>query len=279
MKTILVPVDLSSTSESGAAFAASWSREYGYNRIVLLKADKHAPSYNLMASGEFSNVDEEAINLTFKEIEDGLQSLCKTTAESAARGAEVSIATSSLPMTRAVFEVLKEEHVDLIIFGADSDNFSASSYVNTGLIEVAKASPVPVIVVPSTYTFQPIQSVLLPFNQTTIPDLYKTVSAEDLLHLKELKLFLLDLCSTNKNKQVEEERKHTLQSLFQHFNYELLHGDCNHVLRSITETAKSKNVQMTIALPRKASFLYNLTHKDIAGAIYKNIYSPVLILK
>jgi hypothetical protein len=62
MKTLLVPVDFTDTSENAVNFAAEWSKKYEYDRIVLLKSFYDSIFENMMVSAEYSNVHPEYLN-------------------------------------------------------------------------------------------------------------------------------------------------------------------------------------------------------------------------
>lgn len=53
----------------------------------------------------------------------------------------------------------------------------------------------------------------------------------------------------------------------------------NAVLQDILHAAEERKVQMIVALPRKHSFFYHLTHQNITQGIVLNAAEPVLILK
>jgi hypothetical protein len=56
MKTLLVPVDFTATSENAVNFAIEWCRTYEYERIILLKTFYDSIFEGLIVSAEYSNV-------------------------------------------------------------------------------------------------------------------------------------------------------------------------------------------------------------------------------
>ena len=72
MKTLLVPVDFTATSENAVNFAIEWCRTYEYERIILLKTFYDSIFEGLIVSAEYSNVNEEYTTGNVKMTESNL---------------------------------------------------------------------------------------------------------------------------------------------------------------------------------------------------------------
>lgn len=67
MRTILVPVDITSTSENSVNFAVGWAKQYEYNHIILLKTS-HESMFDYINRGDgYALVNGENINRRQKE--------------------------------------------------------------------------------------------------------------------------------------------------------------------------------------------------------------------
>lgn len=172
MKTLLVPVDFTATSENAVNFAIEWSRKYEYERIILLKTFYDSIFEGLIVSAEYSNVNEEYIHRQSEDDREQLDALCKNVADRLS-GVKVMTAVSEFPLLRGIFEILQNEKPDLIIVGSDNYSYSSGSIISGNVISIAKTSPIRVLVVPADYTYQPVQQVLLPYYFNMLKDLDK----------------------------------------------------------------------------------------------------------
>jgi hypothetical protein len=69
MRTILVPVDFTSTTENAVNTAADWAKQYEYQNIILLKtAGESEFDYLHIAEGH-SFANEESINALLQRTE------------------------------------------------------------------------------------------------------------------------------------------------------------------------------------------------------------------
>ena len=172
MKTLVVPVDFTATSENAVNFAIEWCRTYEYERIILLKTFYDSIFEGLIVSAEYSNVNEEYINRQSEDDREQLDALCKNVADKLS-GVKVMTAVSEFPLLRGIFEILQNEKPDLIIVGSDNYSYSSGSIISGNVISIAKTSPVRVLMVPADYTYQPVQQVLLPYDFNMLKDLDK----------------------------------------------------------------------------------------------------------
>src|ERR1700712_4725585 len=98
MKTLLVPVDFTATSENAVNLAAEWSKKYGYERIILLKTFYNSMFENIVMSADYSNVNEDYLNDEREDITEQLQRLCSSLALKTDPHAIVTTAVSELPL-------------------------------------------------------------------------------------------------------------------------------------------------------------------------------------
>ena len=281
MKTLLLPVDFTATSENAVNFAIEWCRKYEYERIILLKTFYDSMFEGLIVSAEYSNVNQDDINRQREDDTEQLQILCKSVAQRL-DGVKVVTAVSEYPLLRGIFEVIRNENPDLIIVGSDNQSYSSASIVASNVISIAKASPVRVLVVPADYTYKPVQQALLPYNFNMLKDLDRVNSLRTSSHWHDLKLSILNIDTSQRIIKVPEkfnDAEDKFDRLVKNFEHEIYYTKERNVVDGIASFIKEHEVQLIIALPGKHSFLYTLTHASISEAIYRNARYPVLILK
>jgi K+-sensing histidine kinase KdpD len=192
-------------------------------------------------------------------------------------------AVSELPLLRAVMEVVEDEKPELIVVGSDNYNYSSNSFIAGNVISIAKISPVRVLIVPSHSTYQVVKQALVPCNYTMVEELNKLDSYQaSSAAWREKKLLVLDVDPTEKYLHPDGQFNKALAALHEYlknFKHEVFSSNNKNIINGILDFCKEHEVQVIIALPRKHSFLYSLTHKSISEAIYRNAMEPILILK
>lgn len=283
MKTMLIPVDFTEASNNAVSYAAEWAKAYGYERIILLKTLYDSLFDNIIPSADYINVSQDYMAKERAEAVENLNFLCRELIAPTAPGIKVSFAVSENPLLRSILEIVEDEKPELIVAGSDNYIYSSNSFIGSQVISIAKISPIRVLIVPAHYTYQPVETALVPCNFNTMNllskvDSYQSTSAK----WKEKRLLVLNVDPTEKYLHPDEEfikAENALHEYLKNFQHELHYTNNKNIIDGIIDFAKNHEVQVIIALPGKRSFLYALTHKSISEAIYRNAKKPVLILK
>lgn len=283
MKTLLLPVDFSDASENAMNFAAEWAKKYQYERIILLKSFYTSMYENVIMAGEFANVDQHYLNRIRSQQKEQLNTICKRLSALAGPEIQINSAVSELPLVRCILEVIKSENPAMILVGSDKNSQSTNeAFVSANVIQIARISPIRVLIVPSTYSYQPIQKALVPFQFNTVNALDKINRLHASVQWKDVKLFVLNVDVRPRNLNPDEsfrQGENSLHNYLKNFQHEIYYEANKSVINGILEFKKMNEVQLLIALPGVHSFLYSLTHKSVSEALYKKCRIPVMILK
>lgn len=281
MKTLLVPVDFSDTSDNAVEFAVQWAGNYNYDRIILLKSLYDSMFESIIVSAEYGNVSQDYKRLEREETVAALDKVCHKVAASLP-AAKVMTAVSEYPLIRSVIEVIEEEGVDLVVLGSDHHSYSSDSYISGHVITIAKMSPVRVLIVPADYVYKPVKHVLVPCNFNTIQWLEKINSLPGSAAWHQVTMDVLNVDPGMRYLDPDEKFKATEEKLHQilkNFPHQIFYTNENDIIKGILNFEETHPVEIIIALPGRYSFLYSLTHKSISQAIYRNAKKPVMILK
>lgn len=282
MKTLLVPVDFTDASQNAIHFAAEWSKKYEYERIILLKSFYTSMYENVIMAGEFANVDQHYLNGIRENEKEQLNIICRELSRLTGEKIQVNTAVSELPLVRSILELVKSEDPTMILIGSDQNQVSNDAFVSANVIAIARISPVRVLIVPSTYTYQPVENALVPFQFNTVAALDKLNRLHASRQWKDVKLFVLNVDTKARNlnqDQVFKESETSLHNYLKDFPHDIYYEANKSVINGILQFEKMKDVQLLIALPGVHSFLYSLTHKSVSEALYKKCHIPVMILK
>ena len=282
MKTLLVPVDFTPATDNAVNFAAEWSRRYLYDRIILLRSFYTSIYEGVILSGEFANVDGDYLNSLRSEEKEKLSNLCNKLDEITDPGIKVQTAVTELPLVRSIIELIKNEHPATILLGSDRVNHNNESVISGNVINIARISPVRVLIVPSGYTYQPIKKVLVPCDFNAVETLSKVNRLYASAQWQDVELMVLNVDSKQGHLNPDEKfrtAENSLHDYLKNFPHRIYYVPDKNVIDGILNFIQKNQVELMIALPGKYSFLYQLTHKSVSEALYRNTQIPVMILK
>ena len=283
MKTMLIPVDFTETSENSINYAAEWCSEFDYDHIILHKTFYNSVFDNLIPSNEYANINEDYFPAYRKEEMEKLHELKENLNARLKPGIKVSLIVSELPMLRSIMNVLRSENVELIIVGSDHLQSSNNGFISTHVINIAKASPVRVLIVPSISAFNKIEQVLVPCDFNALQSLERLARyKENLPKRNKMELMVLNVDQKDKHLQKDStgnESETLLHEYLKNFKHEIFYSNDKNIITGIVKFLKEHETDLIVALPGKHSFLYSLTHKSISESLYRNALKPVLILK
>ncbi len=76
-------------------------------------------------------------------------------------GVKVSVRLSRSHLLRAVVDTVSALNADLVILGSHGNSSNTDSDIGSHVVKIAKACPVPVVVVPPHYKFNGVQRVVV----------------------------------------------------------------------------------------------------------------------
>jgi nucleotide-binding universal stress UspA family protein len=281
MKTILIPVDFTATSENAVTFAARWSKRYEYDQIILLKSFYDSMFENIALAADYSRVNQDYLSEERENAEEQMQDLRKKLTTITGESIQVTTVFSELPLLRAVVGLIEEEKPELLLMGSDHSNYSSGSFIAANLISIAKASPIRVLIVPADFEYQPVHNALVPFDFNLIHTLEKLHNLRQ-PQWKDIKLLVLNVDLKQRHLRQDEkfiETEKFLHQYLEHFQHEIYYDNDKNIINGIINFTTDHEVDLIIALPGQRSFLSSLTHKSISEALYQHARHPVLILK
>jgi nucleotide-binding universal stress UspA family protein len=279
MKTILIPVDFTGTSDNALEFALAWCRNFEYNHIIILKTFPSSIFENVLPTTEYINVSQEHRKNEMEKLRQRRQTLINLLDPNV----KVSIAISEKPLLRSIIDILENEKTELIVLGSDHFDHSINSFISSQIIQIAKASPVNVLIVPSICKYQVIQKILVPLDIQSIGFLERL----ERFGIKSTKwpdkeLMILNVDPKEKfllRDESFERNENSLHGYLKNFRHEVYYSNDKSILGGIINFLNKNQVDLVVALPGNHSFLYSLTHKSISEALYQDTPKPVLILK
>jgi nucleotide-binding universal stress UspA family protein len=282
MRTILVPVDFTSTTENAVKLAAEWAMQYQYTHIILLKtSEEYEFDYLHIAEGH-SFVNEQNVNSLLERTELLMNTLSSIITEKSSN-IKVLKAISEWTLTRSINDLIKEQpSVELIILGSDDQTVSGDSTVSENIISIARTSPVKTLIVPNGYTYETIRNILIPCDVHSITKLNRLFHHKSIIQQQDVHLMFLNI-HTKKGTDINNDKKKELEEyIYQHLTEipsSIHYSYDENIINGILNFASSNETDLIIALPGRHSFLYYMASRSISEGIYQNVNQPVLILK
>lgn len=282
MKTLLIPVDFTEATNNALDFAAEWCKTYRYDRIILLRSFYTSMYESIIMAGEFANVDQDYLNETRLREKAKLDLVCKQMSEMAGTEIIIQSAVSEMPLARSILEIIKLEEPATILLGSDNTQGLNDTFVSANIINIARISPIRVLIVPVNYRYQIIHQALVPFHFDTVQALDKINRLHSSPQWQDVKLLALNINAKPRNLNQDisfKEGEKSLHNYLKNFDHAIYYEAHKNVIDGILNFSKIKEVQLLIALPGVHSFLYSLTHKSVSEALYRRCSLPVMILK
>jgi len=240
MKKILVLVDFSAPSVNAVAYAAALAQDKDFGEIVLM-SNCFVPLFEqIVPSPDLLQVGAEEIRVRMEGLMQQLVELKAEIEKKLPPSIPVRIVVGTQPLLRSALDQVMAEAPSLVVIGSSSRAIGDDCSIGRQIVPLAKVIPVPVLVIPPKARYTPLKTVLVG----------GAVDPGEVL----VPLF----------------------GLLEEIRYTPTQKD---ILREILDAAEERKVDMIVALPRKHSFLYHLTHQNIMQAIVLNAAEPVLILK
>jgi len=279
MKTLLIPVNFSGSSENIIQYAADFSCDTHVERIILLKSFYISVYTQLLPDTDFVQLSAEEIDVERHNELEKLKVLGHQLLKKCLPTIKIKTVISELPLLRAVHEVLAEEHADVVMIGTDKELYLNDPYISEQIIGIAKTSPRPVMIIPNHIGYKRIEEAVVPCDFAAISRLNAFKTYGDPAKWLHPKLLLLNVDPKQKHHEDEAKLTSGLKELMEGYEYKVYFSEDKDTVHGILNFARQHNPQLIIALPGKYSFFYNLTHRSITKALTLNADRAVLILK
>jgi nucleotide-binding universal stress UspA family protein len=279
MKTILIPVDFSETSSSALNYTLGLIKDLKVGKIILLKTFYKSFYEQILPSADFVQISGEDIQSERTAVELQLENLRAELQSNYMPAVDIQVATTELPLLRAIVNLINEAQPDLLLLGSDGASAAVESYIGQLILPIARASSVPILIIPKGVQYKKIINTLVPCDFTKISRLAVVQSLHSPLAWLHPKLVILNINASDNELTEDSEDISSLKSLLEGYEYEINTAEDSNPVHGILNFAEHNKVQLITALPGKYSFFYNLTHDSTTEALALNANHPVLILK
>ncbi|MCQ6959448.1 universal stress protein [Mucilaginibacter aquariorum] len=284
MKTYLVPVDFSEAAFNAADFAAQLSHQSDVTTIILMNAYYISPYETMFPDPNMMMLRQEEIEEEAVDRINQLEKLKRKLTKEVKEGVQIQVRLNRSHLLRAVVDVVVQDKADMVIIGSIGNSTVREGSINIGshVIKISKASPVPVIVVPPDYRYQPIDEAVIACDFKKVKETIPMEVLHKLLGKQAIKLLVVNIDATDNTggKDAEQQAEETaLHVMLKGFHPRYYYINTPNIISGILDFANEHKAQMVIALPHTYSFLQSILHNSISQQLAKNSTVPVLLLK
>ncbi|MDB5253079.1 MAG: hypothetical protein JWP27_2248 [Flaviaesturariibacter sp.] len=257
MKTVIIPVDFSSTSLSTAKYAIKMLAGIEAVNLVLFHA------YDKAADEEEAHFQLNNLKTELKEFGQTVISL----------HAELS---SDFP--EALTRFARHAAASLIVMGLTGKTKLEQIFMTSNTLKIVDKNPCPVMVVPPSADFNSIRNVAL---TSDFKDVDKSTPFEPIRKVLELFQPNLHIVNVNSDHYVSltEEflaERNKMAEMFADFNPEFFFIGTYNFHDTINQFVQDKNIDMVITIPRSHSFIENLFKSNNTKKLVFESTVPVL---
>jgi nucleotide-binding universal stress UspA family protein len=282
MRTVLIPIDFTRSSNNAIAYAVAMSQDFPVKHIILVVNVYVTAFEQLIPTADFIQFTADKVQAMDKQLVAQFDDLKTSILKKLKPDVRVSFILSKISLLASLRGLIENEKPDLVLLGSDHAGLTEESFISDHLIKIAKTSTVPVLIIPSQARYQKINNALVPFNLGNFTCLNLLNGLKHLNKWPHPKLLFLNVDTTPDEIIREELSANALCKIsdqLSQYQHQFFYSAEKDVLKSINHFSYGNEIQLIIALPGKHSFLYSLTHRSITKALARNNYKPVLILK
>ncbi|MFC0512933.1 hypothetical protein ACFFGT_01940 [Mucilaginibacter angelicae] len=280
MKKIAIPIDYTGITQEVIAYLAAFCRDFPVSEIVLIKSF-HQPSI-IEKTFAIPGIVGTAIEQPFLDWETEETTL-KTIAGEMIRAFPVHMQISTRMLEGTLIEVvettLETERPDLLIIINDAKSADSDRLIAGSIIPIAQMSTVPVLLLPFTVVYKPVNRVLIP---TTFQNLRRLENFKKLCQSHiwlNAKIFILNLDLNDHNVHHDPENSALLASYLDGYHFQIVYSKGKDVAAEILHFAAEIEAQVIFALPGQHSSWHTLLYGSTTQRFALESNYPVLLLK
>lgn len=278
MRTILVPVDFSTTSLNAAQYAIRMSRQLSAERLILFHT--YGGSYQILDQGP--EVVYETTKILLENLRTDLNKLQEELNAIAPASLQVEQHISDGFLLEDVLEMIAKENVDLIVMGITGKNTVEQKLIGTNTYRLASESPVPVLIVPSKADFTQVDHVALSLKfKAGILEETPYTSIKNTLKALKAKLTVLNVADDDHRTQAREVQSGITAThmMFDEMAAQVVYLGSDDVVNSIVEYVNDNDVQLLLAVTHKMGFLRSLFQGSITKQLAFHTTVPLMVFR
>ena len=249
MKTFLVPVDFSSTSENAAEYAVALTKDIPGVEIIL---------YHVFSSISIAALTEKEDGAR-KMVYDAELNIVKNKLNYS-DNQKITIESEEGSFIDSIEKYVISNHIDMVIMGITGSSRISQVFMGTNTLNVIRHINVPVMIIPPQAKFTGIKNVLFTSDFKDVARTTPFVSLKKILDLFQPKLNILNVDSEHYIELTDEFKieREAMEEKLNPYNPEFSFLRAYDFLDGINQFAEAKDIDAIITVPRKHGFISQL---------------------
>jgi nucleotide-binding universal stress UspA family protein len=257
MKTVVIPVDFSTTSLNAANFAVKMlARSYDTDLILYHMYEK-------------KNEEEEA-NQQLLNLQNELSK------NSALRMERIAVFGDDL--ISEIERVVHHRQANLVVMGITGKTALEKVFIGSNTLKLIDENVVPVLIIPPAASFKEIKNVALTSDFKEVRLTTPSVPIKSVLELFHPALHIVNVDSAHYVSITAEYQKEKaiMQEMFSNYNPEFYFIGRYDFFEAIEQFTKDKNIDILITIPRQHSFLNGIFKGHHTKKLVYHSHVPIL---
>jgi nucleotide-binding universal stress UspA family protein len=274
-KSILLPTDFTELAYHAADYAINLAKQINISEIIIYHAwqapvtiDAGYSNANLMNGEELREISDENLNSFAEKIQ-------KIAGESIQIVKEIEYS----PVASGVEDICDKYDVAYVVMSVSGSGKFVEKVIGSNAVTTAKNSTIPVIIVPSNYSFQPIKNIALSCDYKEMKSTIPITPIKTILHETAAKLFVVNVDVTRElSDQDLEDANKMLHDSFESTDPEFHILEEDNFVDAINNFSKENDIDLIIAVPKKKGFFETLFKGSRTTELAFNSKTPILVV-
>jgi nucleotide-binding universal stress UspA family protein len=237
MKDVIIPVDFSETSLNAARYAAS---------MLSGKPDVHVVLYTMFKDQKESETAAEYLeSLRGELLEKGVANNIECIKE------------YGEDLIDCLGRLAYQKNAELIVMGISEKEEWKQVFVGSNTLKMAEQNVCPVLIVPPTATYSPINNVALTSDFKNVDTTTPILPIKTILEMFKARLHIVNVDCEHYVSLTDEylSARASMQAMFSQFDPEFYFIGMNDFYEAIEQFAKDRDIDLIIVIPKNHSFI------------------------
>ncbi len=276
MKKILLPTDFSENAWNAIDYTLNYFKN---EKCLFYILHTYTPTFYrvdyMMGGPVNSAIPDKDVELAQAGLEKTLADIKNNYANKNHRYKTLS---SFNILTDEIQEVTEREHIDMIAMGTQGATGAKEIFIGTRTVHVIKKAKIPVLAIPSGYTYKEIKSIVFPTDYIRPYDKEALGFLTNMSKMLKAKLIILNVKEEYVFSEEQIAHKKTLDVFLKtaDHSFEQVKGEL--MPNAIHEYVEKHRIGLLAIMNRKHSFLERLITKSTVDSIGYHSRIPFLVI-
>lgn len=181
-------------------------------------------------------------------------------------------------LTDEIQEVTEREGIDIIAMGTQGATGAKEIFLGTRTVHVIKKAKIPVLAIPSGYTFKEIETIVFPTEYTTPYNMETLSFLTNMSKMLKAKLIVLNVKEAYELTEEQKEHRQILDVSLNSIDHSFEQVKGELMPNALHDYMKKNRIELLVIMNRKHSFLERLITKSTVDSIGYHSSIPFLVI-